>query len=75
MSTTYLFLRTARILLWGAFLISLGSATSFKESNSLLANLIRYAPPVMLVLALVVGFVERTVRKRAGLPARRFGQG
>jgi hypothetical protein len=77
--STYLILRTARILLWGAFLLCLGLATTFKANSvvaddSAVADVIRYAPPAMLLLALLVGLAERIVRKQNGLAAKRFGR-
>ena len=73
--STYLALRTTRILLWGAFVLSLALATSFKVSGpAIVADAVRYVPPALLLLALAIGLVERIVRKRNGLAAIRFGR-
>ncbi len=68
----YRALRTLRILLWGAFLAALLLATAFKDSDASLATAVRYAPPVMLALALLIGLAERITRTRQGLPRESF---
>jgi hypothetical protein len=65
-------LRTLRIVLWGAFLAALFLAVAFRESDGSFAAVVRYAPPAMLVLALLVGLAERIVRTRHGLPREAF---
>ena len=68
----YRALRTLRIVLWGAFLAALFLAVPFRESDGSFAAIVRYAPPVMLVLALLAGLAERIVRTRHGLPSQSF---
>jgi len=68
----YLFLRATRLVFWGAFLVALALATWFDRPEFRLADIIRYAPPTMLALALLAGLFERLVRKRNGLPAKRL---
>lgn len=65
----YLRLRTARIALWGLFLVSLGVAALINLGAFKYPNLVRYTPPLMLVLACAAGVAERIVRTRTGLPA------
>ena len=67
-------LRMVRVFLWGAFVLSLPLAVNF-ASDPGVANIVRWAPPILLVFALLAGLAERIVRKREGLPARRFGAG
>jgi hypothetical protein len=67
-------LNMARIALWAAFVVSLPLATSFASVPGA-ASFLRYAPPVLLVMALLAGLAERIVRRRLGLPARHFGRG
>jgi hypothetical protein len=69
--TTYLLLRTIRLILWGAFVLSLGAATSWRQDVNI-GPVIRYFPPMLLVVALVVGFVERSYRQRQGLTPKRL---
>ena len=69
--TTYLLLRTIRLLLWGAFILSLGAATAWRQ-NVNIGPIIRYFPPILLVVALVVGFVERSYRQRLGISPKRL---
>jgi len=73
--STYHFLRTVRIVLWGAFILTLPLAVSFKAWDSGLGNIVRYAPPMLFLLALLAGLIERIVRKQHNLPAKRFGHG
>jgi hypothetical protein len=72
--TTYRTLRLFRILLLGAFVISLGAATAWKDDATGLGTVIRYLPPVLLLLALIVGLVERLYRTKHGIPPQRFGR-
>ena len=65
----YFCLRTTRIVLWGLFLVSLGAAAIINFGAFKHPDLIRYSPPLMLVLACTAGIAERIVRKRNGLPA------
>jgi hypothetical protein len=55
-------------LLWGLFLVSLGAAALINMMEFKYPNLVRYAPPLMLVLAFAAGIAERIVRTRNGLP-------
>jgi len=70
--SSYRALRTLRIVLWGAFLAALLLAAAFRDAEPWLATTVRYAPPVALVLALLVGLAERIVRTRHGLPPESF---
>ena len=67
--TTYLLLRTIRLMLWGAFILSLAAATTWRQDVNIGAN---YLPPTLLLLALAAGFAERIYRKRHGIAPRRF---
>ena len=72
---TYLTLRMLRIFLLGAFVISLGASTVWKDDVSMIGTVIRFLPVVSLVLALVAGLVERLYRLKHGFPPIRFGRG
>jgi hypothetical protein len=69
--TTYLLLRTIRLILWGAFVLSLGAATSWRQDVNI-GPVIRYLPPILLVFALAVGFAERVYRKKEGIAPKRL---
>jgi hypothetical protein len=71
---TYRTLRLLRILLWGAFVISLGGATAWKDDVTSIGMVARYLPPALLALALIVGLVERLYRTRHGIAPQRFGR-
>lgn len=68
--SNYQLLRIIRIVLWAAFLLSLPLAPSFTASDPLVTNIVRYSTPVLLLLALLVGLMERMVRKRHNLPVK-----
>jgi hypothetical protein len=68
-------LRTVRIMLFGAFVISLPFAWTLRGEHTTVADIVRYLPLLLLVLGLIAGLVERIVRKRAGMQPRRFGRG
>ena len=72
---TYQLLRTARIVLWVAFVISLPLATAFRTDEVGTAALVRYLPPLMLLLALLAGLAERLVRKHYGIATKRLWPG
>ena len=55
-------MRMLRIVLWAAFLVSLGVAVTWRDSD--FGSYVRYAPPILLVLALVVTLVEWIGRRR-----------
>ena len=65
-------LRTLRIVLWSAFIAALLLAVAFRDADAWLATTVRYAPPALLVLALLVGLAERIVRTRHGMPRESF---
>jgi hypothetical protein len=69
--TTYLLLRTIRLMLWGAFILSLAAATAWRQDVNIGA-IVRYLPPTLLVLALATGFAERVYRKGHGIAPRRL---
>ena len=71
----YRTLRLFRILLWGAFVISLGGATAWKDDLTAIGTIFRFLPPSFLALALVVGLVERLWRTKQGIAPIRFGRG
>jgi hypothetical protein len=71
--STYLKLRAARIGLFAAFVLSLPLAVTLRDTEYSFVEYIRYLPPLLLALALIVGAVERAVRVRNGLPPIRFG--
>jgi hypothetical protein len=72
---TYRALRLVRILLLGAFVISLGSATAWKDDLTAIGTIFRLLPPSFLALALVAGLVERLWRTKQGIAPIRFGRG
>jgi hypothetical protein len=45
--TTYLLLRTIRLMLWGAFILSLAAATTWRQDVNIGA-IVRYLPPLVL---------------------------
>jgi hypothetical protein len=69
--TTYLLLRTIRLMLWGAFILSLAAATTWRQDVNIGA-IVRYLPPTLLVLALTAGFAERVYRKGHGIAPTRL---
>ena len=71
--SNYQLLRMIRIVLWVAFILSLPLATSFTASDPMAANVVRYAPPVLLLLALLVGIIERMLRKRHNFRSSGYG--
>ena len=72
---TYRMLRMLRILLLGAFIISLGFATAWKDDVTIMGTIARYLPVSLLVLALIAGLVERLYRIKHGITPIRFGRG
>ena len=64
--TAYLTLRTVRLIVWGAFILSLGAATAWRQDVNI-GPVIRYVPPILLVFALAAGFAERVYRQRHGI--------
>ena len=69
--TRYLLLRTIRLFLWAAFILSLATATISRQDINV-GPIVRYLPPILLVSALGVGFMERSYRKAHGLEPRRL---
>jgi hypothetical protein len=69
----YLAVRAIRIALFGAFVISLPFAWTFRSEHTTVADIVRYLPLLLLVLALIVGLVERIVREREGAEPKGFG--
>jgi hypothetical protein len=69
--TTYVLLRTIRLVLWGAFILSLAAATTWRQDVNIGA-IVHYLPPTLLVLALAAGFAERVYRKGHGIAPRRL---
>jgi hypothetical protein len=55
-------MRVSRIALWAAFLVSLGVAVTWRDTD--FGPYVRYAPPVLLVLALIVSLVEWIGKRR-----------
>jgi len=69
--TRYLLLRMTRLFLWAAFILTLATATIWRQDIHV-GPIVRYLPPILLVLALGVRFMERSYRKAHGLEPRRL---
>src|SRR4051812_33887021 len=68
----YRTLRFLRIILFGAFVISLGVATAWKDDVSIVSSIAIYLPVSLLVLALIAGLVERLHRIKQGIAPIRW---
>jgi hypothetical protein len=55
--------RALRIFLWAAFLVALALAVAWRESD--FGNYARYAPPILLLAAVLVTAWEWLARRRA----------
>jgi len=64
-----------RIFLFGAFVISLGFATTWKDDVTGMGMVARWLPVSLLALALIAGLAERVYRTKNGIPPIRFGRG
>jgi hypothetical protein len=66
--STYRLLRMARFGLWGAFVLSIVLIALLNLVAFQYTDIVFAAPPLLLVLACLVGFAERSERLKNNLP-------